>query len=39
MTAMETNIDRLGKPAGEKEGIVYSLRHSSIIVTFRVTRL
>ncbi|MBA3977112.1 MAG: hypothetical protein H0X50_02810, partial [Nitrosopumilus sp.] len=39
MTAIETNIDRLGNSAGEKEEIVNNIRNPPIIVAFRVTRL
>ncbi len=39
MTAMDTNIDRLGNSAGEKEEIVNSIKNPPIIVAFRVTRL
>lgn len=39
MTAMDTNIDRLGNSAGEKEEIVNNIKKPPIIVAFRVTRL
>ena len=39
MISMDTDIDRLGNSAGEKEEIVDSIRNPQIIVAFRVTRL
>ena len=39
ITAMDTNIDRLGNSAGEKEEIVNNIKNPPIIVAFKVTRL
>jgi hypothetical protein len=39
ITAMDTNIERLGNSAGEKEEIVNNIKNPPIIVAFRVTRL
>jgi hypothetical protein len=39
VTAMETNIERLGNSVGEKEEIVNKIKNPPIIVEFRVTRL